>query len=111
MHIECFHCQKVMFPIVRMGQWYVNKTWNTFSLLIKSIIYVCTGCSKWILIKVIKMFFMSENFCLYYMAAITMCTLFTFHYVLMEHSVLYVLMFRESRLKVLKKYVFPIQTP
>ena len=55
--------------------------------------------------------FMSENFCLYYMAAITMWTLFTFHYVLMEHSVLYVLMFRESRLKVLKKYVFPIQTP
>ena len=45
------------------------------------------------------------------MAAITMCTLFTFDYVLMEHSVLYVLMFRESRLKVLKKYVFPIQTP
>ena len=55
--------------------------------------------------------FMSENFCLEYLATIRMSTLFSFHYVLMDHSVLYVLMFRESRLKVLKKYVFPIQTP
>ena len=55
--------------------------------------------------------FMSQNFCLDYLATIRMSTLFSFHYVLMDHSVLYVLMFRESRLKVLKKYVFPIQTP